>query len=261
VDRELEVIRDEMEQTRANLADKLGALEEQVRETVSTASETVTSTVEGVKEVVDTVSDTVGSVTETFNISKQVEQHPMLAMGVALGAGFALSYLFSGSRQPVVVHQPPPASPPPPQPQQHAQPSQPQQHPQPTAPRQQEAESQASSLLPSLESLMPDLQSIGNTVITGLGGLAVGSVMSVVRDMVAKNLPDDWQGEITKLVDQVTRQLGGNPRPVKHEENGEDSQKQQDKQPEQKSKERPDEQERDSHRTASSERKQPAYRG
>jgi len=38
------VIRDEMEMTRANLADKLGALENQVRETVSSASETVTST-------------------------------------------------------------------------------------------------------------------------------------------------------------------------------------------------------------------------
>jgi len=36
------VIRDEMEMTRANLADKLGALENQVRETVSSASETVT---------------------------------------------------------------------------------------------------------------------------------------------------------------------------------------------------------------------------
>jgi archaellum component FlaC len=65
-----------MEQTRANLADKLGALESQVRETVSGATETVGSAVEGVKEVVGSVSDTVSSVTETFNISKHVEQHP-----------------------------------------------------------------------------------------------------------------------------------------------------------------------------------------
>jgi len=50
------VIRDEMEQTRANLADKLGALENQVRETVSGATEAVSSTVEGVKGVVETVS-------------------------------------------------------------------------------------------------------------------------------------------------------------------------------------------------------------
>jgi len=37
------VIRDEMEQTRANLADKLGALENQVRETVSGATDAVKS--------------------------------------------------------------------------------------------------------------------------------------------------------------------------------------------------------------------------
>jgi len=41
VDSELEVIRDEMEETRANLANKLEALETQVRETVSGASEAV----------------------------------------------------------------------------------------------------------------------------------------------------------------------------------------------------------------------------
>jgi len=192
VDRELEVIRDEMEQTRANLADKLGALETQVRETVSSASETVTSTVEGVKEVVETVSDTVGSVTETFNISKHVEQ--------------------------------------------------------------------MASMLPSFESLLPDVKEAGNTLISGLGGLAVGSVMSVVRDLVANNLPQDWQGEITKLVDQVTRQLGGKVQPVKQEHNGQDTHKQDEKQGEHKPQDRPEEQGRDN-RTARAARPQPAYQG
>jgi hypothetical protein len=74
VDNELEVIRDEMEQTRASLADKLGALEEQVRETVSGATEAVSSTVEGVKDVVSTVSDTVDSVKEQFSLSKQFDE-------------------------------------------------------------------------------------------------------------------------------------------------------------------------------------------
>jgi len=100
VDRELEVIRDDMEQTRANLADKLGALENQVRETVSTASETVTSTVEGVKEVVSTVSETVESVTESVNIYKQIEQHPWAAVGISLAAGFVAGQLLGGSSRP-----------------------------------------------------------------------------------------------------------------------------------------------------------------
>jgi len=262
VDRELEVIRDEMEQTRANLADKLGALEEQVQKTVTSASETVTSTVEGVKEVVDTVSETVGSVTETFNISKHIEQHPMLSMGVALAAGVALSQLFGGSRQPVVVQQQPQPQPPPP-------PPQPQWHSQPAAtappPSQPQEQSQgwidkAASMLPSLDSLLPDVKEIGNTVITGLGGLAVGSVMAVIRDLVAKNLPQDWTSEINKLVDQVTEQLGGKPQPVKHEQNGQESQKHEEKQPEQKSQERPQELPRDN-RSVRTERRQPAYPG
>jgi len=99
-ERELEVIRDEMEHTRANLADKLGALEEQVRETVSTASETVTSTVEGVKEVVSNVSETVENVTDTFNVSKHIDEHPWVAMGVAMAAGFVAAQMFGGSRHP-----------------------------------------------------------------------------------------------------------------------------------------------------------------
>jgi len=237
VDRELEVIRDEMETTRANLADKLGALETQVRETVSTASETVTSTVEGVKEVVDTVSETVGSVTETFNISKKVEEHPLLSMGIALAAGFALGQLTGGSSRPVVVQSPPQPTPPPQPaheprfqfPEQMSQPS----VPTPSAPPAHDKAANKSdsmlpsleslksmlpeSMLPSLESLLPELQGICNTVVSGMGGLAVGSVMGAVRELVAQGLPKEWTGEINNLVDQVTRQLGGKPQPAKQE--------------------------------------------
>jgi len=239
VDRELEVIRDEMEQTRANLADKLGALEEQVQKTVTSASETVTSTVEGVKEVVDTVSETVGSVTETFNISKKVEEHPLLSMGIALAAGFALGQLTGGSSRPVVVQPPPQPTPPQPSheprfqfPEQMSQPS----VPTPSAPPAHDKAANKSdsmlpsleslksmlpeSMLPSLESLLPELQGICNTVVSGMGGLAVGSVMGAVRELVAQGLPKEWTGEINNLVDQVTRQLGGKPQPPKQESDG-----------------------------------------
>jgi ElaB/YqjD/DUF883 family membrane-anchored ribosome-binding protein len=213
VDRELEVIRDEMEHTRASLADKLGALETQVRETVSTASETVTSTVEGVKEVVDTVSDTVGSVTDTFNVSKQVEENPWLAMGIAVAAGFVVGQLLSGTSQPAPQPQPQPApQPPTPAPvpvTAHASTA--------PAPESPGITDRISSMLPSLDAIMPDLASVGNTVVSGLTGLAVGSVMGVVREMVVNGLPPEWKGELTKLVDQVTTQLGGKPQPAKPE--------------------------------------------
>jgi len=226
VDSELEVIRDEMEQTRAHLADKLGALETQVRETVSSASETVTSTVEGVKEVVSSVSDTVENVTDTLNVSKQIEDHPWIALGVAMAAGFVVAQMVGGSRQHVapVAPQPPPEPQPEPRQETHK------------ASRGPNLLSQAASMLPSLESLVPDfagkaaaalpdfeklapeLKTLGDTVVSGLGGLAVGGVMNIVRELAADALPDSWKGEITKLVDDVTQQLGGKPLSAKQEE-------------------------------------------
>jgi len=225
------VIRDEMEQTRANLADKLGALEEQVRETVSTASETVTSTVEGVKEVVSNVSETVGSVTETLNFPKQIEQHPWIAVGVAVAAGFAAAQLFGGSRQVVVT-----GSQPTPQPEPKPQPASQPRYQAASAPSTSSSGpsllSQAASMLPSFDKLMPDLSSkipafetlapelkkLGDTVVEGMGALAVGGVMNIVRELVAGALPDSWKGEITKLVDDVTQQLGGKPLSQKQQE-------------------------------------------
>jgi ElaB/YqjD/DUF883 family membrane-anchored ribosome-binding protein len=206
---ELEVIRDEMEQTRANLAGKLEALETQVRETVSGASEAVTSTVEGVKEVVGTVSETVGSVAETFNIGKQIEQHPWAAFGIAVATGFAASQLF-GRSGPAPAPQPryEPArslSDLPLQPQVPAQPQ-----PQP--------ESQGlggllpeglKGMLPSLDDLIPDMSGAINTAISSLSGLAVGTVMGVVREVAVNGLPEEWKGELSRMIDDVTTKLGG----------------------------------------------------
>jgi ElaB/YqjD/DUF883 family membrane-anchored ribosome-binding protein len=221
---ELEVIRDEMEETRASLASKLEALESQVRETVSGASETVTSTVEGVKEVVETVSDTVSSVTETFNISKQVEEHPWAALGIALAAGFVAGQLFGGSSSPA----PAPQSQPQPQPLPNLEPI-PAAHTQPatfTAPPAQEQEqSGLASMLPSLESLMPDMGGAIQTAMSGVSGLAIGTLMGVVREVAVNGLPEEWKQELTRVVDQVTTQLGGKPlQPIKKEQDSQDQQ-------------------------------------
>jgi ElaB/YqjD/DUF883 family membrane-anchored ribosome-binding protein len=211
VDSELEVIRDEMEETRANLATKLEALETQVRETVSGASEAVSSTVEGVKDVVSNVTETVESVTETLNISKQVEEHPWVAVGIALGVGFLASQLFGGSSRepaPQSRHEPAPAPPPQPQaqPPLHLQPvSQPQPQPQPAA----HSESSSGGVLSSLEAMMPDMNSVLSTAVTGLSSLAVGTLMGVVREVAVNGLPPEWKGELTNMIDKVTTQLGG----------------------------------------------------
>jgi len=227
-ERELEVIRDEMEQTRANLADKLGALEEQVRDTVSSASETVSSTVEGVKDVVSNVTETVENVTDTFNVSKQIEQHPWIVMGVAVAAGFAAAQLLGSSRPAVGAPQGPQPTVPPPEPRRE-----PQRAAQSNGPS---LLSQAASALPSIESIGaglkekaaslvpnfdefgPELKQLGDTVLAGLGGLAVGGVMNLVRELAADAVPDAWRNEVTKMIDDVTTQLGGKPLPGRRQD-------------------------------------------
>jgi ElaB/YqjD/DUF883 family membrane-anchored ribosome-binding protein len=204
VDNELEVIRDEMELTRANLAEKLGALETQVRETVSDASEAVSSTVEGVKDVVSTVSETVESVTDTFNVSKHVEQHPWMAMGAAVATGFVLAQVIGrASSQPAPAPTPVPSPSLPRAPQAIA-----------AAPRQAEQpaeQTKESGLWHSLESMLPDVGPVMHTLASSLGGLAVGSLMGVIRELAEHELPREWNGEVSKLIDQVTTQMGGKP--------------------------------------------------
>jgi len=220
VDSELEVIRDEMEQTRANLAEKLGALENQVRETVSGATEAVSSTVEGVKGVVESVSETVESVTETFNLSKQVEQHPWMAFGAAVAVGFVASQVLDRLTQP----SPAPGAPQPtPSPMNYSSiPLQTVHQPSP-APEAARAESHGESsesllgslghkALDSLKDVLPDTKEVMGTVVSSVSGLAVGSLMGLIRELAATQLPTEWQGEATKLIDQVTTQLGGKPK-------------------------------------------------
>jgi len=227
VDRELEVIHNQMEETRESLASKLGALESQVRDTVGTASEAVTSTVEGVKDVVETVSETVGSVTETFNISKQVEENPWLAVGAAVAVGFVAAQLFGPSSRPSSTT---PSYQPPYQP------------PAPAAPPKESMLSQAShavseavsgathaagealssavsgathaageTLSDTADKAGEALQEAWKTASTGVGALAVGTLMGVVRELAGSVVPTEWKKEVNQLVDQVTHQLGGKP--------------------------------------------------
>ena len=96
-DNEPEVIREQMQETRESLTEKLETLEQQVVGTVQGATAAVTDTVENVKEAVqetvdtvrDSVQGTVETVKETFNLPRQVERHPWPMMG----GSFALGYL------------------------------------------------------------------------------------------------------------------------------------------------------------------------
>src|ERR1051326_4970636 len=95
MDQEAELIREQMQETRAALTDKLEALEHQVTDTVQTAATSVAETVETVTDTVkstaqtfkDSVEGAMESVGSLLDLRQQVERHPwgMLAAGVAVG--------------------------------------------------------------------------------------------------------------------------------------------------------------------------------
>jgi ElaB/YqjD/DUF883 family membrane-anchored ribosome-binding protein len=82
---EPEVIHQEIEETRANLAQKLETLENEITDTVKTAKETVTETIENVTE---TVQETVETVKKTFDLEHQMRQRPWTLLAGATAAGF-----------------------------------------------------------------------------------------------------------------------------------------------------------------------------
>jgi len=206
VDHELEVIRDQMEGTRASLANKLEALESQVRETVQSASDTVTSAVDGAKEVVtsvsegakqvvDKVSETVDTVKESLSVGRYVEQYPWASVGVAVAAGFAAAQLLPASRS--TSGDPSEALPPA---------SSGGYSPSAASARHTASESsrhQESSVVSSA------LKGVLGSTISTVEGLAVGTLMSAIKELVTRSLPQEWQGELTRMMDQATTQLGG----------------------------------------------------
>src|SRR5437762_1903548 len=105
MDNEPEVIREQMAETRASLADKIESLEGKVVGTVQDATCAVSDTVENVKEAVqetvtsvkDTVSDTVEGVKESLDLRRQVDRHPCLMMGAAVAVGYIGGSLLSRS--------------------------------------------------------------------------------------------------------------------------------------------------------------------
>jgi ElaB/YqjD/DUF883 family membrane-anchored ribosome-binding protein len=107
---EPEVIRDQMQETRTALTEKLEALESQVSNTVQNATAAVTDTVAAVKESVtetvgtvkDTVQGTVSTVKESvkdaFDLPGHVERHPWAAMLGSVAVGFVAGRLLQGAR-------------------------------------------------------------------------------------------------------------------------------------------------------------------
>jgi len=210
-----EVIRQQMEETRSHLAEKLEALENQVTDTVQSTTTAVSDTVEAVKETVEnvtetvkdtvekakeTVAETVTSVGEALDLRIQTEHHPWLVLGGSVALGFTVAQLLGSSKEdgngssgdrawnsrlPALEatstrqYSHPPAEAPP-------------------------AQTHTASPEESKPSWFSD--QIGR-----LKGLAIGSLMGVVRDLVKRNLPGELGQRLSQEVDSLTSKLGGEP--------------------------------------------------
>jgi len=194
VDSELEVIRHEMEDTRASLADKLDTLENQVLGTVHDATAAVAHTVEDVRSVVDSVTESVKegveSVKETLNLSEQVRRHPWGMLCGAAAAGFFGGWLIGPSRKETVTV---PAGIP--------------REPFTSPVREKPAEPTSAAE-----------ESVFAEPLQAMKSLALGSLMGLVREMVSKGLPENIKDDVVKVLDDFTGKIGGKVVPPSEEE-------------------------------------------
>jgi ElaB/YqjD/DUF883 family membrane-anchored ribosome-binding protein len=228
-DRELEVIRSQMDRTRSSLAEKIGALESQVSDTVggvTTAVETVKDTVTGVTEAVSSatekVSDTVNSLTSsvsgtvqnlTDSVSGTVETvkqsldptptiraHPWSSVACSVACGFLGGYLLGGPRRSDVWPSEgffgpsrAEAAPPPPSSPAYA----------PAAASNGHSDGQ--SMAGVMEPVKDTLSDIGGAVKS----LGISALMGVVGHLAKSAVPEAIQNDVCGAIDRLKTKLGG----------------------------------------------------
>jgi len=228
MDDEPEVIRQQMEETRSSLTDKIERLEQTVTDKVQSTTAAVTDTVENVKDAVQetvesvrgtvtgtvesvksTVSDTVDSVKQAFDVRRYVEEYPWASVGAAVGVGFfgglvlgtgarargdRITGLHSRGRPftaagPVVGGSHDGHSP--------------------------AAAARASSFTAEPAHAEPGWMSeVSNRFggeLTKLKGVALGAVFGLARDWVRQSAPPAVAARVGEVIDDVTRKLGGEP--------------------------------------------------
>jgi ElaB/YqjD/DUF883 family membrane-anchored ribosome-binding protein len=215
MDNEAEMIEHKMREKRDDLTKKLEQLEQQVVETVQSTTSAVTDTVENVKDVVSetvetvkgTVEETVDTVKKTFDLRAQVENHPWLMLGGSVAVGFVAGRLLEGlmppSRATWSDALPPPSS------------GGVQTNGGARSYRYAEEPPARTASASASES------SVGNWFgalteqfapeIGKLKGMAVGTLLGLVRDMVKQSLPQELGGRLSEMIDDVTQKVGGEP--------------------------------------------------
>jgi hypothetical protein len=194
VDNELEVIRNQMEEKRASLAEKLGVLEDEVLETVHQATAAVSHTVHEVTEVVDTVKEkveqTVESVKESIDFRGAIREHPWTAVGVLFAAGVAGGYLLEPPSLGQIMPQ-------------RAKYSQNNGFPSESFRAPGNGATEASSALTS------SLGTAGAEVFQTIKVMAIGTLMGVLNKVVGDAVPASMRPDVNTLFEDLNTRLGG----------------------------------------------------
>jgi hypothetical protein len=208
MENELEVTRTRMEETRASLSEKLETLEQQVVETVRGATNAVAETVATVK---DAVRDTVGTVQDTLDLRLQVRRHPWTVVVGSIALGYLGGCLLFRNRP--VRSSANGGSPP-------APPDRPRSTAPPNGVVQERRSAEAGAAMqprpegtpaPAEPDWLSGIHSQFGAEIAQLKGLAIGTVLSVVRDLILQSMPEQRKPELTELMDGITVKLGGHP--------------------------------------------------
>jgi len=212
MENEPELIRDQMQDTRTALTEKLEALETQVSGTVKSATAAVTDTVEAVKS---TVTDTIGSVKDSvegtvstvkesvkdaFDLPGHVERHPWLAMLGSVAVGFVggqvINSLAGGRRREV------------PRKYEAFAEAMPKREGAANGHGAKESRKEEAS---SDEGLLGGLANAFGAELDTLKGLGLSVITGVVRDLVTQSAPGEIGGRLREWMDGITEKMGAKP--------------------------------------------------
>ena len=223
-----EVIRQQMDDSRAALTEKLGLLEEKVSETVQSATATVAETVQNatasVTETVDSVKGavqgtvdsvrhsvegTVASVSEALDLALQVKRHPWGMLAGAIAVGYVGAQLLAPAERSRARFS-----------------GRPQTNGSIDRLSLERAEGEGMAFVPppnhatngsttngsaaiANSGLMSQIGDSFQAEIAKLKGLAVGAAFGMVRDMLTEAGPPSLKHEIAEVIDGFTEKLGG----------------------------------------------------
>lgn len=187
MENEPELIRQQMASTRTVLSNKLEVLQDRVVATVGVVSTAVVETAENIQEAVEETVRTVQrsaqvameTVKDACDLPLQVELRPWTMMAGATALGFLGGHLLHGRR-----------------------------------PGRAKPNGSGAAATRSVEDEPGWLANLAGTIhpeLAQLKGLAVGTLLGIVRDVVTKSVPEPMERQVEDVINGITVKLGGHP--------------------------------------------------